>query len=366
MIARCAIHAAHRLVRNLRALRIRRIVLREGRDVALIEAQLLANRFLHQFAVQAERLHHRLQGLQLVEDGLAARFEGLRVLIEVLRLAAANDHVLPLLHVGLEFHLRAAGRVDRVLDGIALLEGCLQAQARVVQRIPAKRPRADQRAQQHAQQEYQLRPDAPVPELHVCPSSCGFSELRRGKDGDAALFQRYSRLTAWFQFVTSVSVGIFSARNGRSARLCAKGGLYIVSGKRILAVDDDPSIREMVRDYLVDNDFQVETAANGAEMNQILETKGADLILLDVKLPGEDGFGIARALRTKSPVPIIMLTAQREEVDRVVGLELGADDYLTKPFSPRELLARIRAVLRRHALASDGGQKSTGGDIRAY
>jgi len=122
-----------------------------------------------------------------------------------------------------------------------------------------------------------------------------------------------------------------------------------VSGNRILAVDDDPSIREMVRDYLVDNDFQVETAASGEEMNQVLETKGADLILLDVKLPGEDGFGIARALRMKSPVPIIMLTAQRDEVDRVVGLELGADDYLTKPFSPRELLARIRAVLRRHA-----------------
>jgi DNA-binding response OmpR family regulator len=139
-----------------------------------------------------------------------------------------------------------------------------------------------------------------------------------------------------------------------------------VSGKRILAVDDDPSIREMVRDYLVDNDFQVETAANGDEMNQILESKGADLILLDVKLPGEDGFGIARALRMKSPVPIIMLTAQREEIDRVVGLELGADDYLTKPFSPRELLARIRAVLRRHALATDAGQKSSGGDVRAY
>jgi DNA-binding response OmpR family regulator len=140
--------------------------------------------------------------------------------------------------------------------------------------------------------------------------------------------------------------------------------IYKVAGKRILVVDDDPSIREMVRDYLVDNDFQVETAASGEEMNQLLETTGADLILLDVKLPGEDGFGIARALRTKSPVPIIMLTAQREEVDRVVGLELGADDYLTKPFSPRELLARIRAVLRRHALA-DSAQKP-GTDVRAY
>jgi len=139
-----------------------------------------------------------------------------------------------------------------------------------------------------------------------------------------------------------------------------------VAGKRILAVDDDPSIREMVRDYLVDNDFEVHTASNGDEMNRILEAQGADLVILDVKLPGEDGFGLARALRNKSPVPIIMLTAQKDEVDRVVGLELGADDYLTKPFSPRELLARIRAVLRRHALATEAAQKPAGADVRAY
>jgi DNA-binding response OmpR family regulator len=138
-----------------------------------------------------------------------------------------------------------------------------------------------------------------------------------------------------------------------------------VAGKRILAVDDDPSIREMVRDYLTDNDFEVQLASNGDEMNHILETQGADLVILDVKLPGEDGFGLARALRVKSPVPIIMLTAQKDEVDRVVGLELGADDYLTKPFSPRELLARIRAVLRRHALAAEAAQKP-GSDVRAY
>jgi DNA-binding response OmpR family regulator len=97
-----------------------------------------------------------------------------------------------------------------------------------------------------------------------------------------------------------------------------------------------------------------------------LEAHGADLVILDVKLPGQDGFGLARSLRSKSQLPIIMLTAQREEVDRIVGLELGADDYLTKPFSPRELLARIRAVLRRHALASGGGQQPTGSEIRAY
>ena len=139
-----------------------------------------------------------------------------------------------------------------------------------------------------------------------------------------------------------------------------------MAGKRILVVDDDPSIREMVQDYLVDNDFEVHTAGNGEEMNHILESQGTDLVILDVKLPGEDGFGLARTLRSRSHLPIIMLTAQAHEVDRVVGLELGADDYLTKPFSPRELLARIRAVLRRHALATEAAQKTPGSEVRAY
>ena len=139
-----------------------------------------------------------------------------------------------------------------------------------------------------------------------------------------------------------------------------------MGGERILVVDDDPSIREMVSDYLVDNDFEVHTAASGEEMGRVLESQGADLVILDVKLPGEDGFGLARALRSRSQTPIIMLTAQSDEVDRIVGLELGADDYLTKPFSPRELLARIRAVLRRHALAAQGGPKAAGSEVRAY
>ena len=121
--------------------------------------------------------------------------------------------------------------------------------------------------------------------------------------------------------------------------------------KRILAVDDDPAIREMVGDYFAKHDFEVVTAANGREMRAAFVAGGVDLILLDVRMPGEDGFGLARELRGQSTVPIIMLTAQGEEVDRVIGLELGADDYLTKPFSPRELLARVRAVLRRHELA---------------
>ena len=135
-----------------------------------------------------------------------------------------------------------------------------------------------------------------------------------------------------------------------------------MAGKRILAVDDDPSIREMVSDYLTENDFEVRTAANGEEMNAILDAGGVDLVLLDVRLPGEDGFNLARTLRAKSHLPIIMLTAQRDEVDRVVGLELGADDYLTKPFSPRELLARIRAVLRRQTLV-EGAQKAASADV---
>jgi DNA-binding response OmpR family regulator len=138
--------------------------------------------------------------------------------------------------------------------------------------------------------------------------------------------------------------------------------------KRILAVDDDPQVREMVRDYLVDNDFEVVTAADGAEMTRILAGEAFDLVILDVKLPGQDGFGLARSLRSRSPLPIIMLTAQDDEVDRIVGLELGADDYLTKPFSPRELLARIRAVLRRQDLAAEaaGITASTKGDAHTY
>ena len=138
--------------------------------------------------------------------------------------------------------------------------------------------------------------------------------------------------------------------------------------KRILAVDDDPSIREMVRDYLVDHDFEVVTAADGDQMRQALQTGGADLVILDVKLPGKDGFGLARELRTQGHLPIIMLTAQDHEVDRILGLELGADDYLTKPFSPRELLARIRAVLRRHELAApaQAAASAARAEVRAY
>ena len=123
--------------------------------------------------------------------------------------------------------------------------------------------------------------------------------------------------------------------------------------KRILAVDDDPSIRELVSDLLTDNGYAAVTVENGAQMEAVLATTPVDLVILDVRLPGDDGFTLARTLRSRSHLPIIMLTGKDHEVDRVLGLELGADDYLVKPFSPRELLARIRAVLRRHELAAE-------------
>lgn len=139
--------------------------------------------------------------------------------------------------------------------------------------------------------------------------------------------------------------------------------------KRVLTVDDDPAIRDLVRDYLSEHGVTVLTAASGAEMSRIMDTEKVDLVVLDVKMPGEDGFSLARTLRNKSSVPIIMLTGQGHEVDRVLGLELGADDYVTKPFSPRELLARVRAVLRRHDLAAQAAAargEPARIDVRAY
>ena len=117
---------------------------------------------------------------------------------------------------------------------------------------------------------------------------------------------------------------------------------------KILIVDDDASIRELVNDYLSEHGFSVVACANGREMREGLANHDIKLMLCDVKLPGEDGFSLAREVRSNSDLPIIMLTGQAQEIDRVLGLELGADDYLTKPFSPRELLARIKAVLRRY------------------
>jgi DNA-binding response OmpR family regulator len=115
----------------------------------------------------------------------------------------------------------------------------------------------------------------------------------------------------------------------------------------VLALDDDAAIRELIADYLAQNDLRITTVADGKEFDAVMARETVDMVVLDVRLRGEDGMQIARKLREKSAIPILMLTGRAEEADRVMGLELGADDYLTKPFSPRELLARIRALLRR-------------------
>ncbi|WP_416424975.1 response regulator [Pseudomonas sp. App30] len=115
----------------------------------------------------------------------------------------------------------------------------------------------------------------------------------------------------------------------------------------LLVVDDDPEIRQLLGDYLRDAGYQVTTAADGREMRRRLELNVIDLIVLDVMLPGEDGLSLCRELRVTSNTPVIMLTARGTLVDRIVGLEIGADDYLPKPFDPRELLVRIKVVLRR-------------------
>jgi two-component system phosphate regulon response regulator OmpR len=116
---------------------------------------------------------------------------------------------------------------------------------------------------------------------------------------------------------------------------------------KILAVDDEPDIRELLEEYLGGQGYEVATAENGAEMRHILERQTFDLVLLDINMPGEDGLSLARFLREHHRVCIIMLTAASDVVDRIIGLEMGADDYVTKPFDPRELLARIKSVLRR-------------------
>jgi two-component system, OmpR family, phosphate regulon response regulator OmpR len=131
--------------------------------------------------------------------------------------------------------------------------------------------------------------------------------------------------------------------------------------KRILIVDDDSRMRELLHRYLTEQGFNVKTVPDGKEMDVALSAETFDLLVLDLMLPGEDGLTICRRLRGSNlTTPIIMLTARGDEVDRIVGLEMGADDYLPKPFNPRELLARINAVLRRHEHTpeSEAGNKS--------
>jgi two-component system OmpR family response regulator len=115
----------------------------------------------------------------------------------------------------------------------------------------------------------------------------------------------------------------------------------------ILIVEDAPSIREPLARYLETNHFRVRTAGNAAEADSLLAAHAFDLVIADIMMPGEDGLSLCRRIRSSGALPVILLTARAEEVDRILGLEVGADDYVVKPFSPRELLARVKAVLRR-------------------
>jgi two-component system OmpR family response regulator len=131
-------------------------------------------------------------------------------------------------------------------------------------------------------------------------------------------------------------------------------------GAHLLVVDDDPEIRDLLVRLLRKHGYRVTSSRNGIEMREILATAGIDLVVLDIMMPGEDGLTLCREIRAQSDLPVIMLTAMGEEMDRIVGLEMGADDYLAKPFSPRELLARVKAVLRRTSSSSPSRERRGG------
>ena len=134
---------------------------------------------------------------------------------------------------------------------------------------------------------------------------------------------------------------------------------------RILVVDDDLRLRDLLKRYLSEQGFNVKTVSDATQMDRALLREHFDLMVLDLMLPGEDGLSICRRLRgTNNQIPIVMLTAKGDDVDRIVGLEMGADDYLPKPFNPRELLARIQAMVRRQRLlGAHTGPRQTGGRI---
>ena len=125
---------------------------------------------------------------------------------------------------------------------------------------------------------------------------------------------------------------------------------------RLLVVDDDPGIRKLLTRYFSEQGMQVDTVGDGLAMDAWLAENETDLVILDLMLPGEDGLSLARRLRSEHKLPVVMISARGDEVDRIIGLEVGADDYLAKPFNPRELLARVRAVLRRNAPLDDATQ----------
>ncbi|MBZ5763261.1 response regulator transcription factor [Rhizobium sp. VS19-DR104.2] len=129
--------------------------------------------------------------------------------------------------------------------------------------------------------------------------------------------------------------------------------MVVSDQSNVLIVEDDPDIAGMLVELVQGNGFQAMSVASGLEMDRLLLIQTFDLIVLDAMLPGEDGFSICRRLRSSRSVPILMLTAMREDIDRILGLELGADDYVTKPFNSRELIARIKSILRRSAHGKD-------------
>ncbi|MBT3305279.1 MAG: response regulator [Alphaproteobacteria bacterium] len=136
------------------------------------------------------------------------------------------------------------------------------------------------------------------------------------------------------------------------------------TSSHILVVDDDREIRDLLGKFLGQHGLRITTAADGLEMRKALEDWSIDLIVLDLMLPGEDGLTLCRNLRADSDIPVIMLTAMGEDVDRIVGLEMGADDYVAKPFNPRELLARIKSVLRRTQAMPDQRLPAGGAVVR--
>lgn len=141
----------------------------------------------------------------------------------------------------------------------------------------------------------------------------------------------------------------------------------MTKSKCVFVVDDDDEIRSLLKSYLEKNQYQVLTADSGESfLTAFSPNLGVDLVILDVRLPGADGFSVCRTLRTQSNVPVIMLTANSDEMDRIIGLEIGADDYLAKPFNPRELLARIKAIHRRMEQVSEAPEQALTSPQESY
>lgn len=136
-----------------------------------------------------------------------------------------------------------------------------------------------------------------------------------------------------------------------------------MSPRKVLVVEDDAKVADLLRVYLEKDGYQATIAADGISALKLAEEKRPDIILLDLNLPRMDGLEVCRSIRRKSEVPIIMVTARDEDTDKIVGLELGADDYITKPFSPREVVARVRAVLRRSGDKGSVAEKVVTGDV---